>query len=156
MATVSATRALASVALPSRPGLNFTYGVYECATNLEATTVIEFCRLPAGAIVVDGFIRGDDLEGGAALSEELDFDIGYAANGAVAADPDAFGNLGVTTGDAVAGVRPEAGINYRFQGVLKDGPLTLTRETAMTATINVDAETGGTGTLYLGVYYLMP
>jgi hypothetical protein len=156
MATVYAARAAASLQIPSRPGLNFNYGVYECAENLAATTVIEFCRVPPGAIIVDGFIRGDDLEGGEAESEELNFDIGYAANGAVAADPDAFGDLGVTTGDAVAGVRPEAGINYRFQGVLKDGPLTLTRETALTATINVDAETGGTGTLFLGVYYLMP
>jgi hypothetical protein len=156
MATVSADRASRTVPLPSRPGLNFNYGTYECATNLAATTVIEFCRVPSGAIIVDGFIRGDDLDASETDAEELDFDIGYAANGAVSADPDAFGNLGVTTGDAVAGVLPEAGINYRFQGVLKDGPLTLTRETALTATINVDAETGGTGTLFLGVYYLMP
>lgn len=129
------------------------YGVYEHASNLAATTVIEYCKVPAGAVIIGGWFGGDDLDTG---TEELDIDIGYAANGVEEADPDAFGNLGVITGDAVAGYKPEVGILYPFFGTLKDGPVTVSKETTITGTVNVDAAAGGTGTSWVVVYYLNP
>ena len=104
-------------------------------------------------MVIDGFIRADDLDTGI---EALDMDVGWAANGSDSADPDGFGNLGVWTGDATTDVKPEAQIWYPFNGVLKDGPKTFVNETIIQVEANVAAATGGTGTLYVGVYYIVP
>lgn len=156
MATVTAARAASTfpVAGGGPAGvLHFAYGVYEVASNLAAATIIQMCKVPAGAIVVDGFVRADDLDTG---TEELDWDIGWEANGDEVADPDGFGNHGVWTGDATTDIKPEATIWFPFQGVLKDGPKTFNKETSIAFTVNVDAATGGTGTVYVGVSYLMP
>ena len=154
--TLTATRAAATFPVFSPQGagnLGFAYGVYEIAANVEDGDIFEMCRVPAGAIVVDGFVRADDLDTG---TEALDMDVGWAANGSDAADPDGFGNLGVWTGDVVAGVRPEVQIWYPFNGTLKDGPVTFANETVIQVEANAAAGTGGTGTLYVGVYYLTP
>lgn len=156
MATVSSDRATATFPTfkPTGSGLLCAaYGVYEHASNLAATTTIAYCKVPAGATVIGGWFCGDDLDTG---TEELDIDIGYEANGDVSADPDAFGNFGVITGDAVAGYKPEVGILQPLFGTLKDGPVTFTRETTIIGTINTDAAAGGTGTSWVVVYYLVP
>lgn len=111
------------------------------------------CKVPAGAIVVDGFVRADDMDTGA---EALDMDVGWAANGSDAADPDGFGNLGVWTGDAVTDIKPEGSIYYPFNGVLKDGPKTFARETTIQVEANAAATTFAAGTLYVGVFYIVP
>lgn len=158
--TLTATRAAATfpVYKPSGAGaLAFAYGTYEIAANVEDGDIFEMCKVPAGAVVVDGFIRADDLDTG---TETLDMDIGWAANGGSgtydSADPDGFGNLGVWTGDAVTDVKPETQIWYPFNGLLKDGPVTFTNETTIQLEANAAAATGGTGTVYVGVYYLVP
>lgn len=133
--------------------VKFAYGVYEIAANVEDGDIFEMCKIPKGAVVIDGFIRADDLDTG---TEALDMDVGWAANGSDAADPDGFGNLGVWSGDAVTDIKPEAQIWYPFNGVLKDGPKTFAAETTIQVEANVAAGTGGTGTLYVGVYYLVP
>lgn len=138
-----------------RGNLKFTYGVYEIAAAVEDGDIFEMCKIPPGAIVVDGFVRADDIDTG---TEALDMDVGWASNGTDAADPDGFGNLGTWTGDPVADVKPETQIWFPFNGVLKDGPKTFTSTTTDT-TIQVEANTasnaGHTGTLYVGVYYLV-
>ncbi len=157
MATYTADRALSTVPAYQNRGsgnLSVAYGTYELTSNLAAATIIEFCRIPGGAVVLDGFLRMEDIDTNAA--EEFDFDVGYGANGAVVADPDAFGNFGVHTGDAVAGYLPEGGVRLPFMGVLKDGPLAFTRETVITGTINVDALTFAAGTITVVVYYVNP
>ena len=128
------------------------YGVYEIAANVEDGDIFEMCRIPAGAVVVDGFVRADDLDTGTVT---LDMDVGWAANGYEAADPDGFGNLGVWTGDAVAGIKPEAQIYFPLNGSLKNGPVTFTAETVIQVEANAAAATGGTGTLSVGVYYIL-
>lgn len=156
MATFTAARAEATQPVYSPPGggaTGFAYGVIEIATNVADGDIFEMCRVPRGAIVVDGFIRADDMDTG---TEALDMDIGWAANGVDAADPDGFGNLGVWSGDAVTDVKPEVGINYRFQGVLKDGPKAFGAETVIQVEANAAAATFAAGTLYVGVYYVMP
>ena len=130
------------------------YGTYEIAANVEDGDIFEMCKLPAGAVVLDGVIYAEDLDTG---TEALDMDIGWAANGTEAADPDGFGNLGVWTGDVVAGYLPVAGNRFPFQGtLLTGGPKSFTNETTIQVEANAAAGTGGTGTLTVVVYYVNP
>lgn len=154
MATVSATRASANKAIyrPTGSGiLAVAWGTYAHASNLAATTIIEYCRVPAGSTVVGGFWYAGDLDTNG--TEELDIDIGWAANGVEAADPDGFGNLDVLTGDASVH-NPVAGIWIPLAGVLRvTGPQFFTKETVIQAVVNVDAATGGTGQSTMVVHY---
>ena len=157
MAAETLTAARASAGFPvagkgEAGTVKFAYGTYEIAANVEDGDIFEMCRVPAGALVVDGFVRADDLDTG---TEALDMDIGWAANGTDAADPDGFGNLGVWSGDAVTDIKPEAQIFYPFNGVLKDGPKEFAAETVIQLEANAAANAGGTGTVFVGVYYVL-
>lgn len=155
MATVSASRASASLPVMKANGvLCVAHGTYEHATNLAGATIIEYCRIPAGAVVVGGWWGGDDLDTNG--TEELNITIGWAANGVEAADADGFGDLGVMTGDVSVHLGA-AGFWFPLQGkMLTDGPQTFSAETVMTATIVTDAATGGTGTTSMVVFYYVP
>jgi hypothetical protein len=74
------------------------------------------------------------------------------------ADPDAFLNSGVISGDTFAAGNLDnvAGILYPLHGVLKDGPLTLGAETVITGTVTAAANAGGTGTISVTVLYVVP
>ncbi len=133
--------------------VNFAYGTYEIAAAVEAGDIFEMCRVPAGAYVIDGFVRADDIDTG---TEALDMDIGWAANGTETVDADGFGNMGVWTGDAVTDIKPEVQIWFPFNGVLKDGPKFFTKETIIQITANVASNAGHVGTVYVGVYYIVP
>lgn len=133
--------------------LKVAWGTYTHASNLAATTTIEYCRVPKGATVIGGYWMANDLDTG---TEELDIDIGWADNGSDAADTDGFGNLDVITGD-VSVHTPVAGIYIPLQGVLLSaGPKTFAAETVIQALVNVDAATGGTGQSTMVVYYVVP
>lgn len=150
---VAATRASATLPVPGTGVLRVAHGTYEHASNLAAATIIEYCRIPAGAVVVGGWFGGDDLDTG---TEELNMTIGWAANGVEAADPDGFGDLGVMTGD-VSGHLGVAGLWFPLQGkMLTDGPQTFSKETVLTATVVTDAAATGTGTTSMIVYYYVP
>ena len=152
MATVSADRASATLPVPGTGVLRVAHGTYEHASNLAASTIIEYCRIPKGAVVVGGWWGGDDLDTG---TEELDIDIGWADNGVDGVDTDGFGNLDVITGDP--SVHVSVGTWYPLQGkLLENGPLTFNEETVLQAVVNVDAATGGTGTTSMIVYYYVP
>ena len=162
MATVTAARAANTFPTykPSGAGLVCAaWGTYEVASNLAAATVIEMCKVPAGATVIGGEFYGDDLDTG---TEELDWDIGWFANGVDAANTDGFGNLGVITGDAFAAgnLSSAAGIHYNIASTTGSvlqatGPQTFAAETTIGFTVNVDAATGGTGTITLVIYYVV-
>ena len=156
MATLSAARASATrpVYKPAGGGtVAVAQGVYEIAANPTAADIIELFRLPAGAVVFDGAVRGDDIDTG---TEALDFDIGWAANGTDAADPDGFGNFGVVTGDPVTELKPETQIYLPFNGTLKDGPVTFSAETVVQIVVNAPANAGGTGTIWAYALYYVP
>lgn len=158
MATFTATRAGSTLPVfrPSGAGIMCAaYGVIEVAANPVANDVYEMCRLPKGAVVVGGWVRSDDLDTNA--TETLDLDVGWAANGTDAADSDGFGNLGVMGTDTVAGIKPEAGYNYFFGGVLvTDGPKAFAAETVITVTCVATAATFAAGTLSVVVHYIVP
>lgn len=154
MATVSATRASSLSPVPNSGVIRVAHGTYEHATNLAAGTIIEYCRIPRGAVVVGGWWGGDDLDTNG--TEEFDIDIGWAANGVEAADDDGLGNLGTITGDVSVHLGA-AGMWFPLQGkILTDGPQTFSAETVLQGTIVTDAATGGTGTTSLVVYYYIP
>ncbi len=153
MATVSATRSSSLYPVPGTGILRVAHGTYEHASNLAATTIIEYCRLPKGAVVVGGWFGGDDLDTG---TEELNMTLGWAANGVEVADPDGFGDFGVMTGD-VTGHLGVAGLFFPLQGVmLTAGPVTFSAETIVQATVVTDAAATGTGTTSVVVFYYVP
>ena len=137
-----------------RGNVKFAYGTYEIAAVVEDGDIFEMCRLPPGAIVIDGFVRADDIDTG---TEALDMDVGWASNGTDAADPDGFGNLGLWSGDAIVGIKPDVSIYFPFNGVLKDGPKTFTsttEDTIVQIEANTASNSGHVGTVFVGVYYL--
>lgn len=158
MATFTATRAASTFPAYQNVGagaLSVAYGTIEVTANPVAADIYEMCRVPAGAVVVGGRVYSDDLDTN--VTETLDLDIGWLANGTDAADPDGFGNLGVMGTDTVAGVKAEAGYNYSLGGVLvTDGPKTLAAETVIAVTCVATAATFAAGTLSVVVYYVNP
>ncbi len=126
------------------------WGTYSVAANVEDGDIFELCKLPK-CTVIGGWFWSSDMDTG---TEALDIDIGYAANGVEVADPDAFVNSGVLSGDAITDLIP-AGMNYRpFQ--MPAGPVTLSAETKVQAEANVAAATFAAGTIYVLVLYLVP
>lgn len=158
MATFTATRAAST--FPTYKGLgagnlNCAYGTIEVTANPVANDVYAMCKIPAGAVVVGGRFLSDDLDTNA--TETLDLDIGWAANGVEAADPDGFGNVGVMGTDTVAGVKPESGYNFALGGkLITDGPQAFTAETTITVNCVATAATFAAGTLSVVVYYITP
>jgi len=157
MATFTADRAASTqpTFTPAGAGaVGAAYGTIEIATNPADGDIYELCRLPHNATVIAGWVYADDLDTGV---ETLDMDVGWAANGVDTADPDGFGNLGIWTGDAITGVKPEVWNRWPLGGVLKDGPKTFgDAETTLQVEANAAAATGGTGTLSMVVLYLTP
>lgn len=152
MATlVNVTNNRAASTFPAYTGsgagaLCVAYGSYDFAVNPTIADVVEFCRLPRGAVVLGGWLRIEDIDTNAA--ETFDMDIGTAA------DPDAFGNFGVRTGDAVTDYLPEGGTLLPLHGTLKDGPVSITAETVVIGTIVAAAATFAAGTATVVVHYV--
>jgi hypothetical protein len=160
MATLTNTRA--ATTFPVFQGFGggqvcAAYGSYTFAVNPTAADIVELCRLPAGAVVLGGWFRGEDIDTG---TETLDIDIGWPANGGTgtsdSADPDGFGNFGLLSGDAVTDVKPEVSILYTLNGTLKSGPVTFTKETLIQAVVNTAANAGGTGVIWVCIFYIVP
>lgn len=127
-------------------------GTYQFAVNPTAADVIRFCKVPAGAIVLGGYIAGADLDTG---TEALDIDFGWEANGAENADTDGFGNMGVLDGDPVSQIIPVAGIWRPLQNVLlTQGWQKFSNETWLSGLVNAPANAGGTGKLSMLVQYI--
>ena len=156
MVTYTAKQATATAPVPSHGmagDVKALVSSLELGTALVAADILKFGKVPAGAVAFTGWLQGDDLDTGV---ETIDIDIGWAANGVDAADPDGFGNLGVQSGDAVLGVKPEVSIWMPLGGLLRaDGPKLFTVETGIEGVVNVAAATGGTGTLTLALFYII-
>lgn len=158
MANVTATRAAANFPVGGYAGsgvLNVAYGTYTLTANPTAADLFKACKLPAGATVLGGFVRGQDIDTGTAA---LDFDIGWPANGGTGvgatADPDGFGNFGTINGTAVTNYLPEGGILLPLHGTLAAGPVAFDAETMIQIVFNTPANAGGTGALTVVVYYV--
>ena len=153
MATLTAPEAAASFPVFESVGrgvLHVATGSITLATNPTAADILEFCFIPAGATIIGGHLRGDDIDTG---TEALDIDIGWAENGVESADTDGLGNFGVITGDAVTELKPEVSIFLPLNGTLKSGPKTFTNKTKITGVVNAPANANGTGVIWLTVFY---
>jgi hypothetical protein len=151
MATVTGTRAAATFPAFKAIGsgiLCAAYGSYDFAAEPAAADILELCKVPAGAVIIGGHLRMEDLDSDA--TETIDVDVGTAA------DPDAFGNFGVQTGDAVAGYLPEGGVLLPLHGTLGNGPVTVTADTVIQVTFVDDPATFAAGTVTLVVHYVCP
>lgn len=154
MATTTNARAAAS--FPAMTGgagrMLVAYGSQAWTAEQAAGDIWIACKVPAGATVIGGYFQATDMDGDA--SETIDFDVGYAANGDVVADPDAFGNFGPTPGDVSVHL-PVAGVFLPFAGALASGgPITFTRDTDIIVTFTDDAATFAAGRTTLVVYYV--
>lgn len=126
------------------------WGTVTVDAATEDGDIFKVCKVPAGATVIGGAVYSGDGDTGA---ESLDIDIGWAANGVDAADPDGFGNLGVWTGDASK--TAPTGNYFHFLGVLQSvGPKTFTAETTIQLETNAAAATGAAMEVTVVVYYL--
>lgn len=154
MATTTGTRAAASfpVFTPNGSGyLCAAYGSASITANPTAADIFQLCKIPKGAIVVGGSFWTSDLDTG---TEALDIDVGWADNGAEAADPDGLVNSGVLAGDAVTDV-VAAGSNFR-PFPMAAGPLTFTKNTTIQAVFNAPANAFAAGTIFVVVHYVVP
>jgi len=127
-----------------------SWGTITVDASSEDGDIWQMCRVPAGATVIGGYLMSGDGDTGI---EALDIDLGWAANGVDAADPDGFGNLGTWTGDASK--TSPTGNHFPFAGVLQTvGPKTFTAETIIQAETNTAAATGAAMELTVVVLYL--
>lgn len=154
--TLTATRAKTGfpvAAIGGAMSLKVATGTYEIGAAVEAGDIFKMCKVPAGAVVVMGWVYGDDIDTG---TEVLDMDIGWAATASDTADPDGLGNLGVWSGDAVTDIKPEVSIWYPFGGVLRTaGPKLFASETTLQIQANVASNAGHVGTVTVVALYFM-
>lgn len=156
MATLTAARAVSTAPVPSLSStqgvLQVAWGVYDMTSAASANDVIEFCKVPAGATVIGGFVQGADIDTG---TETFDLDIGWAANGTDAADTDGFGNFGVLSGDVVTELKTVAGIYNPFANIIQSpGFKTFAAETKIIGTVVAAANAGGTGVIKVVVFFV--
>lgn len=156
MATLTGSRAASTAPVPSISStagvLQVAWGIYNFTAAASAADIVNICKVPSGATVIGGFLQGADLDTG---TEALDLDVGWAANGTDAADPDGFGNFGVLSGDAIAEFRPVAGIYNPFVNIIQDaGFKTFAAETTITVTVTAAANAGGTGVIKVVVFFV--
>jgi hypothetical protein len=158
MTTFTAARAAANHPVARYAGagvLQCAWGVYNVTVEPVPADIYQMCRLPAGAVVLDGFIRFGDIDTNG--TETMDLDVGWEANADEAADPDGFGNFGVQDGDAITGYLPEGGVRLPLHGVLATaGPKTFTAETIISVTCVDDPATFTAGYVTVVVYFVVP
>lgn len=133
--------------LAGQLGVNFGEVTIAAAQSKDDT--ITWFYVPQGVVVLDGWLRGDDIDTG---TEAYELDIG------ISGDADKYLNSGVITGDAVTGVKP-AGIMTRLNqntvAASSTDPIpdaTTSREQII-GTVIAAANSGGTGALGLWMEY---
>ena len=155
MAAETLTGSRAKTTVPkggTGPGstMKVAYGEVTVDASTEDGDIFEVCWVPAGATVVGGYITSGDGDTGI---EALDLDIGWAANGVDAADPDGLGNLGTWTGDASK--TAPTGNFFNLCGVLQTtGPKTFTVDTKIQLETNTAAATGVAMNVTVVVFYI--
>lgn len=142
--------------------LNVAWGTINIAANPADGDIYKMFWLPAGFLVLGGTFVSADLDTG---TEELDIDVGWAADGSSAADTTeirgkeltssgnsasvaGFVNSGVLTGDAVAGLT--SGGNVRL--IMPTVPLWFAERTMVQLEANAASATFAAGDATLTLY----
>ncbi len=170
MTTYTATRAASNfpVFKPGGSGERSTaWGSIQLTTPLAAADVIKMVRLPRGAILLGGRIKGSKLASGAtAASQSMTLNVGVdvsittglGTNVTKASTSIALAAGTIPNGAGVTGVN-DAGYNWPLGGLLvTDGPFTLQDEGTVYATILASAGAGSfvSGVLVMEIDYLVP
>lgn len=151
--TFVGSRATAGVAVYQGLGSGnvcVAYGSCAISEAVEVGDIWQLCKLPKGAVVVGGYMALDDVDSGA---ETLDIDLGYPTNGVDTADPDAYVNSAVLTGDALTDLTLTGAANLRL--ITRLSFTALGAETTVQAVANAVAAAGGTGTISCVIYYVV-
>lgn len=149
MANINSDRFDAPASKPYAGVLGVAYAETSITVAQSANDTITWFKLPQGVVVLDGWLRGDDIDTG---TEAYQLDIGTAD------DPDKYLDSGVITGDAVAFIKG-VGTQIRIDTgtVLASGSNPIkaatTEEETILGTVVAAANAGGTGTLGLFLYY---
>lgn len=146
MANLNSDRYDASPYKPNQGETACAIGLLDITVAQSKDDTITWFILPQDGIVIDGWLRGDDIDTG---TETYELDIGNSS------DPDKYLNSGVLSGDAVTGTKPEVGIRQQLGGTLitTGRPAALTAEETVIGTVIAAANGGGTGQLCLYIFY---
>ena len=146
MANLNSTRYNKNPYKPMQGETAVAWGLMDITVAQSATDTITWFVLPQDAVVIDGWLRGDDIDTG---TETYELDIGNAS------DTDKYLDSGVLDGDAVTGTKPETGIRRQLGGTLitTGFPSALTAEETVLGTVVAAANGGGTGQLGLWMFY---
>lgn len=171
MTTYVATRAGTSkplVASGPSQSIQVAWGSIELTTAVAATDVITLCKLPKGAVVVGGRLRGDKLASGAtAASESLTIAVGIDQAATLLHDGTAVGSgsmvnglltTSILSGIAVSTIKPETGYDMPLGGLLiSSGPFVVGADCNVNVVIQASAGAGSfvSGTLSMEVDYYM-
>lgn len=157
MATQTATRAASSFPVAGGVGnaqsLKVAHGTVTLSANPAPGEILEMCKVPKGAVVVGGWLRGDAVESTATAGGlTLNLQIGDSD------DPDRFLSPTVVNPLPVVGIKPETGYNIPLGGLLiSAGPQTMTSEKTIRVTVTASATNFVTGAqLFLDVHYYVP
>ena len=130
------------------------FGQFTIAAAVEDGDIFEMCRVPAGAVVIGGWLQTDDLDTGG--TEVLDLMVGWAANGDEVADPNGFAVADVFTGDPDEVYGGPGNLKFLGGVLATAGPKTFNRETLIQIEVNTAAAGGHVGNMTLVVQYLTP
>jgi hypothetical protein len=143
------------------------YGIYEHTSSPAAGDVVVMCKLPKGALIVGGAVKGDKLDSAGSGSSLASINIGLnaavvdLAGTTVSASSTsnclvASLNLGPDTA-AVTGYKIDSGVrNIPFGSVLlTNGPLLTTDETEVRVTWTASSLAFTTGTMIVEVDYVV-
>lgn len=163
MTTFTALRAASTFPVFKAHGAGLgqkAYGSIAIAVNPVAGDLYPLCRVPAGAVILGGRLIGADLDTN--VTETLDMDLGWAANGGSgtydALDADGLGNFGVWVGDAFAGGNTfgVAGNGFDLAGILATGIFpSFTKPTLIQLTCVATAATFTAGSVSVVLDYVV-
>lgn len=164
----------ATAAQPTRPANSSGWagekqtatGAITLSTLLAATDVIKMCKIPRGAIVTGGRLRGSRLASGATAASQsmvLNFGVDVSVttftgtNVTTASTSTALGASLIPNAAAVTDVK-DSGYNWALGGLLvSDGPFRMQDDGTVKITVVASAGAGSfvSGTVYLDIEYYM-
>lgn len=170
MTVFTATRAgtrVVSETVGWAAGLKRAWGTIEVATVATIADTYVMCKIPKGALIVGGALKGDKIDSYATGSALMSINIGLD-KAITCADGTAVTAASTSTAlasawsigpdaAAVAGYKPDVGVrNVPLGGLLlTNGPLLMSDETNAYITVNASILALTTGTLTLEVDYIM-
>lgn len=148
MANINSDRYNAPVQKPMSGVLAVQWASAEILAPQSANDTITWFDIPQDVFVIDGWLRGDDIDTG---TETYELDIGTSD------DTDKYLNSGVITGDAVTGVKPVGileRLNQNWVATSSSEPFGAATTSEETIIGTVVAAPAGGGTGKLGLYML--